>query len=113
MNKNFKLTIEYDGSNYQGWQRQPNMPTIQEYIIDPDKTLMIRQAIQEGHSQYGMQTFDQSLMKLYRDGLISYEDALANSTSPDEFCLRVKGIEASSDTTWGEFEQSTQDSLSG
>jgi twitching motility protein PilT len=79
-------------------------PTIQEYIIDPDKTLMIRQAIQEGHVQYGMQTFDQSLMKLYKDGLISYEDALTNSTSPDEFALRVKGIEGSSDTSWSQFE---------
>ena len=79
-------------------------PTIQEYIIDPDKTHAIRQAIQEGHSQYGMQTFDQSLMRLYRDGLISYEDAVANSTSPDEFVLRIKGIEATSDNTWGVFE---------
>ncbi len=32
MNKNFKLTIEYDGGRYHGWQRQPNAPTIQEYI---------------------------------------------------------------------------------
>jgi twitching motility protein PilT len=79
-------------------------PTIQEYIIDPDKTHAIRQAIQEGHSQYGMQTFDQSLMRLYRDSLISYEDAVANSTSPDEFVLRIKGIEATSDNTWGVFE---------
>jgi len=79
-------------------------PTIQEYIIDPEKTVMIRQAIMEGHRQYGMQTFDQSLMKLYKDGLITYDDALANSTSPDEFTLRVKGIEASSDATWDVFD---------
>jgi twitching motility protein PilT len=79
-------------------------PTIQEYIIDPAKTVMIRQAIQEGHRQYGMQTFDQSLMKLYKDGVISFDNALANSTSPDEFTLRVKGIEASSDATWDVFD---------
>jgi twitching motility protein PilT len=79
-------------------------PTIQEYIIDPEKTVMIRQAVQEGHLQYGMQTFDQSLMKLYREGLITYDDALTNSTSPDEFSLRVKGIEATSDSTWSQFE---------
>jgi twitching motility protein PilT len=79
-------------------------PTIQEYIIDPEKTVMIRQAIQEGHLQYGMQTFDQSLMKLYREGLITYDDALTNSTSPDEFSLRVKGIEATSDNTWNQFD---------
>jgi twitching motility protein PilT len=51
-----------------------------------------------------MQTFDQSLMKLYKDGLISYESALENSTSPDEFTLRVKGIEASSDSSWDLFD---------
>ncbi|MBZ0268119.1 PilT/PilU family type 4a pilus ATPase [bacterium] len=84
-------------------------PMIQECIIDPQKTGTIRQAIQEGHVQYGMQTFDQSLMRLYKDGLISYEDALANSTSPDEFALRVKGIEASSDTSWDSFESAPGD----
>ena len=82
--------------------------TIREHIIHPDKTLLIRQAIQEGHIQYGMQTFDQALMKLYKEGFISYEDALTNSTSPDEFSLRVKGIEASSDASWSQFEAETE-----
>jgi twitching motility protein PilT len=84
-------------------------PTIREFIIDPEKTVMIRQAIQEGHLQYGMQTFDQSLMKLYREGLISFDDAMMNSTSPDEFTLRVKGIEATSDNTWNQFETAGSD----
>ncbi len=84
-------------------------PTVQEYIIHPDKTLLIRQAIQEGHIQYGMQTFDQALMKLYKEGLITYEEALTNSTSPDEFSLRVKGIESSSDNTWSQFESETEE----
>jgi len=79
-------------------------PTIQEYIVDPEKTGMIRQAIIEGNRSYGMQTFDQSLMRLYKDGIISFDHALANSTSPDEFTLRVKGIEASSDSTWDVFD---------
>ena len=86
-------------------------PTIQEYIIDPDKTVGIRAAIQEGHMQYGMQTFDQCLMKLYREGLVTFEEALRNSTSPDEFSLRVKGIEASSDNSWGQFEADESNEL--
>jgi twitching motility protein PilT len=86
--------------------------TIQEYIIDPGKTVMIRQAIQEGHFQYGMQTFDQSLMKLYQDGLITYQDALQNSTSPDEFVLRVKGIEGTSNSAWSMFDQSVEEKIS-
>jgi twitching motility protein PilT len=82
-------------------------PTIQEYIIDPEKTVLMRHAIQEGHLQYGMQTFDQSLKRLYREGLITYDDALTNSTSPDEFVLRVKGIESSSDKSWDTFEHNS------
>jgi len=78
--------------------------TIREYIREPEKTVMIRQAIQEGFVQYQMQTFDQSLMQLYKEGKISLEDATHASSNPHEFSLRVKGIQASSDTTWERFE---------
>jgi len=77
--------------------------TVREYLLDPIKTLLIPQLIQEGYSQYGMQTFDQSIMKHYREGLISYEVALQNVTNPDEFNLRLKGIEATTDRGWEEF----------
>ena len=78
--------------------------TIREYIRDPEKTVMIRQAIQEGFVQYEMQTFDQSLMQLYKENKISLEDATRASSNPHEFSLRVKGIQGSSDTTWDKFE---------
>lgn len=78
--------------------------TIREYIREPEKTVMIRQAIQEGFVQYQMQTFDQSLMQLYKEGKVSLESATHNSSNPHEFALRVKGIQASSDTTWERFE---------
>jgi twitching motility protein PilT len=78
--------------------------TIREYIIDPDKTPLITQAIREGVSSYGMQSFDQSLMKLLSDGKISMEEALKNSSNPHEFSLRLKGIQATSDKTWETFE---------
>ncbi len=78
--------------------------TIKEYIREPEKTVMIRQAIQEGFVQYQMQTFDQALMQLYKEGKITLEDAIHNSSNPNEFALRVKGIQASSDTTWERFE---------
>ncbi len=83
--------------------------TIREYIRDPEKTVMIRQAIQEGFVQYQMQTFDQSLMQLYKEGKITLEDASHASSNPHEFALRVKGIQASSDTTWERFEEATTD----
>jgi twitching motility protein PilT len=79
-------------------------PTIQEYLLDSEKTMQIKAAIHEGVSQYGMQTFDQSLMKLYRDGLITLEEAIHASSSPTEFELRIKGIHSSSDSKWALFE---------
>jgi twitching motility protein PilT len=79
--------------------------SIRECIRDPEKTPLIRQAIQEGVVQYGMQTFDQALMKLVKDGSISMDEALRASTSPHELALRVGGIEASSDQTWSRFEK--------
>jgi len=78
--------------------------TIREYIIDPEKTPLITQAIREGVSSHGMQSFDQSLMKLLSDNKISMEEALKNSSNPHEFSLRLKGIQATSDKTWETFE---------
>lgn len=75
---------------------------IKESVIDPDKTRKIPDIISTGFSQYGMQTFDQSLLSLYRRGLITYEEALQRCTNPDDFALKVKGIESTSDLTWAE-----------
>ena len=79
--------------------------TIREYLIDPAKTSLIRGLIQEGVSQYGMQTFDQGIMKLYSEEKISMETALRFCSNPNEFELRVKGIHATSDESWKSFER--------
>jgi len=68
--------------------------TIRECIVDPDKTRKIPEFVAASASQYGMQTFDQSLMVLYRRGLITYEEALLWSSNPDDFALKVRGIES-------------------
>lgn len=68
-------------------------PLIRDYILHEDKTPSIRDAISAGTSQYGMQTFDQSLFYLYTSGLIALEEALHGSTNPDEFRLRLAGIQ--------------------
>src|ERR687884_242586 len=65
---------------------------IREYISHEEKTPLIRDAIAAGTSQYGMQTFDQSLFNLYQSGLITMEEALRGASNPDEFRLRVAGI---------------------
>jgi twitching motility protein PilT len=78
--------------------------TIRECIVNEEKTSFLNQAMREGVTQHGMQTFDQALMKLYQDGTVTLEDALRASTNPHEFQLRLKGIEATSDTSWDGFE---------
>jgi twitching motility protein PilT len=65
---------------------------IRDCIANPDKTRLISQAIASGASQYGMQTFDQSIFALYSEGLISIEDALEQASKPDDFKLRIAGI---------------------
>jgi twitching motility protein PilT len=65
---------------------------IRDHIMNEEKTYMIREAIAAGTSQYGMQTFDQSLFQLFQSGLISQEEALHNASNPDEFSMRASGI---------------------
>ncbi|MCC7307982.1 MAG: type IV pilus twitching motility protein PilT [Acidobacteria bacterium] len=80
-------------------------PLIRDYILHEDKTPSIRDAIAAGTSQYGMQTFDQSLFYLYQSGLISLEEALRGSTNPDEFRLRLAGIQNTSNIAREEMEK--------
>ena len=75
-------------------------PTIREYILDPDKSVLIRDTIAEGVTQYGMQTFDQSVMGLLRDGLITEQEALKNASNANELALKLKGISGTSDRVW-------------
>jgi twitching motility protein PilT len=71
---------------------------IRDHIINEEKTYMIREAIAAGTSQYGMQTFDQSLFHLLQSRLITQEEALHNASNPDEFKMRVAGIYSADDT---------------
>src|SRR5437764_12417125 len=71
---------------------------IRDHIINEEKTYLIREAIAAGTSQYGMQTFDQSLFHLLQQRLITVEEALHNASNPDEFKMRVSGIYSADDT---------------
>ena len=79
---------------------------IRDAILDPDKTSMIHDLIESGTTQYGMQTFDQSIMRWYQKNIISYEYAIANATNPDDFELRLRGITGAADRGWREYEES-------
>jgi twitching motility protein PilT len=78
---------------------------IRDCIMNPDKTRLIRDAIAAGTSQYGMQTFDQSIYDLYARGLITLEEALMRASNPDEFRLRVQGVRSTADAAREEMER--------
>ncbi|MFH0823290.1 MAG: type IV pilus twitching motility protein PilT [Pseudomonadota bacterium] len=73
---------------------------IRECISDEKRTREIRDALHDGHVNYGMQTFDQSLMMLFKQKHITYETALDAATNPDDFALYAKGISGSGESSW-------------
>ncbi|HMV98556.1 MAG TPA: type IV pilus twitching motility protein PilT [Acidobacteriota bacterium] len=81
-----------------------NTSYIKDCIVNQEKTSLIRDAIAQGTSQYGMQTFDQSLYDLLQRGLISYDQALNGASNRDEFILRTKGIQSTTDQAREEME---------
>jgi twitching motility protein PilT len=78
---------------------------IKELIEDKDRTKEIADAIAQGNVAYGMQTFDQSLMQLVRQGLITYQEALRQASNPDDFALRYQGVSSTADSKWDGFDQ--------
>ncbi|MBI2153754.1 MAG: type IV pilus twitching motility protein PilT [Candidatus Rokubacteria bacterium] len=73
---------------------------IRDSIRDREKTPQIPAIIAAGQAQYGMQTFDQSLLALYRDDMISLETAMEAATNPDDFALKIRGIFSAAEMTW-------------
>ncbi len=82
---------------------------VRECIDDKEKTKQLNDAISQGYVSYGMQSFDQSLMRLYSNKLISYEEALRQSSNPDDFALKISGISSTSDASWDDFESQPED----
>ena len=89
-----------------------NTAAVADNIRDIEKALNIPDLIAEGTISYGMQSFDQSLMKWYREGVVSYESALFYSSNPSEFALRVSGVSSASDRTFGDDEKSGKGGIS-
>lgn len=104
-----RLVVRADGSG-----RVPAVeimlatPYIRDCIEIKEKTKFIRDQIAQGTSQYGMQTFDQSLFKLYTAGLITLEEALKRASNTDEFRLRLEGVQFTSDEARAQMEESIE-----
>ena len=64
---------------------------IRDFILDPNQTGQIQTAISEGE-YYGMQTFDQALLKLIEEDRVTYEEALQMASRPQDFKLMVQSL---------------------
>ncbi|MCK5825504.1 MAG: type IV pilus twitching motility protein PilT [Desulfuromusa sp.] len=78
---------------------------VRELIDDEEKTTYLIDTIAKGYTTYGMQTFDQALMDLVKRKVISSDEALRQSSNPDDFKLKTSGIDSTSDASWGDFER--------
>lgn len=86
---------------------------IREMILEKATPRAITEQISQGYDNYGMQTFDQSLMFLLQNGYITYEEALNQSSNPDDFALRVSGIGSAGGGAWNNFESGGQNNQDG
>jgi len=109
-----RLVPKADGhGRVPGTEVMINTTTIMDCIENKEKTKMIRDYIEQGFSQYGMQTFDQSLYFLYRENLITLEEALRRATNPDDFKLKIAGIHSTADMAKEQMEASGTGSAMG
>ena len=81
-------------------------PFIRDCILDKEKAHGIHGALASGTSQYGMQTFDQSIFGLYQQGFVTLEEALRWASNVDEFKLKVQGIATTAEMARDEMAQS-------
>jgi twitching motility protein PilT len=79
---------------------------IRDCVVDKEKTHLIQSALASGTSQYGMQTFDQSIFGLFQQGFINYAEALRWATNVDEFKLKVQGVSTTSEAAIDEMAKS-------
>jgi twitching motility protein PilT len=77
---------------------------VRQMIDDKELTKSLPDAIQQGYESYGMQTFDQSLMGLLKQKLITFEEALRQCSNPDDFKLKISGVSSTSDLSWDAFD---------
>jgi twitching motility protein PilT len=78
---------------------------VKECIQLQERTRELRDVIARGYTTYGMQTFDQSLMALWKENLITFEEAMGQATNPDDFALKARGISSTSDARWDDFDR--------
>ncbi|HEY3296257.1 MAG TPA: PilT/PilU family type 4a pilus ATPase [bacterium] len=68
---------------------------VQECISDPDKMHLLQGFLEDDRGTHGMQTFDQSILSLLRNGTVSFETAMESATNPHDLEMAVRGINSS------------------
>jgi twitching motility protein PilT len=68
-----------------------NTGRVFDRLVDPEQTDSIVDVIAEG-GYYGMQSFDQALVSLVKDGLVTTDEARRTATSPHDFDLQLSGV---------------------
>jgi twitching motility protein PilT len=72
-----------------------NTAAVRECMQDPDKVSMIGGLIEDDRNIHGMQSFDQSILNLYRKGVVSIETAMEAATNPNDLDMAIRGIQTS------------------
>ena len=86
-----RLVRTSDGGRTPACEVMVTTGRIQDFIMDPNQTGQIEQAISEGE-YYGMQTFDQALLKLVQEDKVDYEEALKYASRAQDFKLMVYAL---------------------
>ncbi|CAI6160222.1 MAG: Twitching mobility protein [uncultured Sulfurimonas sp.] len=86
-----RLVPTIDGGRRAAMEVLVRTPRIEKLIMD-NRDYEIRDTIEAGKEHYKSQSFDQSILDLYNDGLISKEQALKNATSASDLELKISGL---------------------
>ncbi len=86
-----RLIPTIDGKRRVALEVLVRTPTIEKLIME-NRDYEIRDAIEAGKEHYKSQSFDQAILDLYDEGVISKEQALENATSASDMELKMNGL---------------------
>jgi len=86
-----RLIPALDGSRRAAMEIMLRTPRVEKLIME-NRDYEIKDAIEAGRDHYKSQSFDQSILDLYLDGVISKELALENATSASDLELKISGL---------------------
>ena len=110
-----RLVPTVDGGRRAAMEILVRTPTVEKLIME-NRDYEIRDAIESGKEHYGSQSFDQSILDLYQDGVISLDQALKNATSASDLQLKISGLssgQASADAPEGIQSDFSEDEIFG